>query len=401
MTQQEAHGSVDRSDYVRSVMNRLYPSSGAPAEGTSERVVRYIVLPHNRSPRLVVPAGNRKASALAVRRQLVGRRPRTRAARLLWQVGLRTGFVDLLSRSRLRVSVGEGHESIEDVLARCLGTEERLLITMPVGPPRANRKPVLQVTNRMGDVLAFVKVGHDPLTSELVQREERALTELVRSYIPATKVPTVLGSAEWEGLRLLLLEPLDARPTSMSSADRRRRLVQSLRAVASTGTVAGTWEHSPARATLLQLLPKLGRRGHELRELVRLPEEHLLTTRVGAWHGDLNPGNFSVRRDETSVWDWERYEWGVPHGFDILHHDLHVAITVEHAPPRQAATDLVLAAGEILKPFSVPPAKARAVAQLYLAVIGCRYLRDRQDVAGSPLGRVEDWLVPALRATLG
>ena len=116
---------------------------------------------------------------------------------------------------------------------------------------------------------------------------------------------------------------------------------------------------------------------------------------MGGWHGDWNPGNCSVVADSVLVWDWERYETGVPVGFDALHLRLQSAIGAG-ATPRAAATELLADARRVLAAFEVPSADATLVAQLYLWGLGVRYATDDQAKAGAAIGRLDEWLVPVL-----
>ena len=40
---------------------------------------------------------------------------------------------------------------------------------------------------------------------------------------------------------------------------------------------------------------------------------------IGAWHGDWTSWNMAWRGDVLQVWDWERFETGVPAGLDLYH----------------------------------------------------------------------------------
>ncbi len=120
---------------------------------------------------------------------------------------------------------------------------------------------------------------------------------------------------------------------------------------------------------------------------------------AGAWHGDWNPGNCAVVRDRVLVWDWERYETGVPAGFDALHLCLQSAIG-SGADPSAAAGRMMAEAAELLAPFGVAPVDARLVGMLYLWGLGARYAKDDQVAAGAAVGRLETWLLPILHEAL-
>ena len=53
-----------------------------------------------------------------------------------------------------------------------------MVVSLRIGPPRANRKPVLELLSPGGEVLGFAKVGVTGLTRELVRAEAAALDVL-------------------------------------------------------------------------------------------------------------------------------------------------------------------------------------------------------------------------------
>ncbi|WP_204042104.1 hypothetical protein [Acrocarpospora phusangensis] len=112
---------------------------------------------------------------------------------------------------------------------------------------------------------------------------------------------------------------------------------------------------------------------------------------AGAWHGDFSPWNVCAGGDgELLVWDWERFEVGVPIGFDALHHFFHGAL--RRMRPGQAAQACVSRAGRILEPFGLSFAEARLTAAHYLMTLADRHRRDDHE----PLGPASDWLNPVL-----
>jgi hypothetical protein len=96
------------------------------------------------------------------------------------------------------------------------------------------------------------------------------------------------------------------------------------------------------------------------------------------------------------VWDWERFEAGVPVGYDALHYRMQGDIVRGGADPAAAAHTTLSGAAQTLAPFGVEPETAGLVAALYLTEIAARYVRDGQAEAGAKLGRIDAWLLPAL-----
>lgn len=395
-------GAVDRGRAAVDLLEVLYPPPLAvrigidPAVGTTRAA--WSGLPSVANPRLLVARAGPLASARLLRRQLTGSRLRTRAARAGLSVVAAAGALGRLPAQRISIVGDPESPSIEDPLREALGTD-RIRLTMPVGPARSNRKPVLQVTDETGRVLAFGKVGHTDLTRRLVRREATALTTLAGAAMPGVRPPARLALVSWRDCEVLLLEPLPIPARRLSGDDARRRLVDLVREISSvTAGVPEPWGGHAFRGRLLLQAAGCGGLAGRLRDVVeRVPTR--LELAPGAWHGDLNPGNVALVRGPCPVWDWERFEPDVPRGFDLLHHRLHEAITVLGTDPLVAASLLVANAPATLARLGVGGDAATATARLYLVTLACRYLEDDQRAAGGDLGHVEQWLLPAVEGT--
>jgi hypothetical protein len=255
---------------------------------------------------------------------------------------------------------------------------------------------VLQVTDGSGRVLAFVKVGHNDLTRRLVSREAQTLGDLTGAAPASVSFPRILGLERWNGCEVLLLEPLRVPARRLTGQARDRRLVKLVLDISAVGgRTPVRWGEHPLRTDLLEQTQRRGEPWDRLRAALGALEGDLLVE-TGAWHGDLNPGNLALVPGPCPVWDWERFGSGVPVGFDLLHHHLHEAITVRGLAPQLAARDLLARAAATLSPLGVDPSVAGTVARSYLLLLACRYLGDDQRAAGSALGRVDSWLLPAL-----
>lgn len=181
-----------RAAYLTEVLRTLYP--GGPAAGGEE----YLVLPHARRPRLLVPAGARRAAATAVR---YGGEPGSWHARLLRTTiaaALRAGGGGLLG-ARVRV---ETAGSVAPHLRKLLGAP--VLLGIHIGPARANRKPVLQLLGPAGEMVGYAKLGIGPLTDALVRAETAALTALAYPRLARVTVPQVRHAGRWSGHPLLV-----------------------------------------------------------------------------------------------------------------------------------------------------------------------------------------------------
>ncbi|HEX4813038.1 MAG TPA: hypothetical protein VFV66_09840 [Nonomuraea sp.] len=209
---------------------------------------------------------------------------------------------------------------------------------------RANRKPILEARSG-GRRLAFVKIGDSARARTLIGREAAALRRLAGLRLRAVATPAVLHHGDWRGLAVLALSPLPVR---------RRRAPRTL-LLAAVDEIARTGGSSPA------------------------------------WHGDFAPWNLCPSPDgRLLVWDWERYEIGVPYGFDAVHHFFQRALR-RMAPPAAARACVAEAARE-LAPLGLSAATARSTALRYLISLADRHAADGH----APLGPPETWLNPAV-----
>ena len=308
-----------------------------------------------------------------------------------------SGIGGAVLRRRIRVSAPAGADTIESFLRAALGAD--VLVSLYLGPARANRKPVLQLLSPQGQPAGFAKIGTSPLTRALVQAERDALIRLGRAGLSGVTVPEVLHFGEWRDLKVLVLSALPVR--------QRRRPVNGAALAAAMNSVAGVgglrreplatgsyWrrltgrlaaaDRSAERDTLLGALDTLSARAGDA-QLV-----------LGSWHGDWTPWNMASTSDGLLVWDWERFTDGVPLGFDALHYRLQKDVVPGRREPRAAAAGCIQGAPLALGGFGLGAAEARITATLYLADLATRYLADRQAQAGALLGAPGAWLIPAI-----
>jgi hypothetical protein len=390
-----------RAQYLGEVLAVLYPGVvGHDVEDATE----YLVVPHARRPRLLVPAAHPRLAAAAVRRYA---EPQSRMAKLKRDAvvaALRTGASSVLLRDRLRVTGGP--DAIDAYLRGVLGTE--LHLSVHIGPARANRKPVLQLLAPDGQTFAFAKLGTAPLTRTLVKSEATALTAVTNAGLTGLSAPRLLHIGQWGEHDVLVQSALPVwEPRVPLTAP---RLAAAMREVAGCcGTRRSTLHESGYWTRLHGRLTEIAEH-EEGGALLKAAERIVATTgrldlTFGAWHGDWAPWNMASLADTLLVWDWERFAPGVPLGFDALHYALQKGITT--AAPRTSTYDaatrsvatMIEQAAELLLPFGVVHRQAVEVSTLlYLIDLAARYVADRQAEAGARLGVLGRWLLPILVA---
>ena len=401
-------GEQDSGVSVFGLADLLWPH---PAVVTLERaggqaepaVAQYIPLPSATDPRLLLPRRPRRAAAAAIRHQPAAP-GKARLRRDIGALGIAGGLGDFAQRHHIRVvagaPVGGAAETVETFFSRRLGRE--VLLSMHLGKPRANRKPVVQILTPTGTTLGFAKIGVDALTNSLVRAETSALHLIAAAHLRQVTTAEVLFSDCWNDLDIVMTSPLPVWGRRRAvPADVLLAATQEVAAVAPASTL--TLRDWMGTSGLLDRLAGLapGEAASDLRsaaaDLVAAAGHIRLD--CGAWHGDWTPWNMAAVADRLFVWDWERFAAPVPKGFDALHHSLQQALVSERRPARAATEALTRGAPATLAPYDVPPDIAPVVVLAYLTELAGRYLHDGQEAAGARLGRVGEWLVPVL-ATL-
>jgi len=377
-----------RTQYLDEVLALLYPGSGGELD------TEYLVVPHARRPRLLVPAGDRRLAAAAVRRYAEPQSMLGRLKRDAVVAALRTGLSWLLLRDRR--SVAGGPDTIDAHLEEVLGM--RLSLSVHIGPARANRKPVLQLLTPDGHTLAFAKLGTSGLTRALVRAEATALGAVSRADLHTVSVPRVMHTGRWGDHEVLVQSALpvwharvELTAPRLASAQREVAMCCGMR----RGPLreSGYWSRLQTRlAAIAEHADGMALRSAAERIVLAAGRTELS---YGSWHGDWAPWNMASVADSVLVWDWERFTTGVPIGFDALHYALQLGVSTGSATAAVTAT--VQRAPELLLPFGVVQRHAvEATALLYLVDLATRYVADRQAEAGARLGVLGSWLLPVL-----
>jgi len=354
------------------------------------------LVPGLRRPPLLVPAEQHVAAA-AIHHFSAQRSRAARITTKMFSLVLASGFGDAVLRGRVQVDAPATAETIETHLAAVLGRD--IMVSMYLGPPRANRKPVLQLLTPDGEPVAFAKVGVNPLTCRLVRAERDALARLDRADFADISLPRVLHHDQWHGLEVLVLSAVPAwtRRQPLPAA----RLAAAMSAVAQVDGLHSEPLRGSAYLRRLRDWLAGADKGPEQDALMRALDA--LAARAGrtvlsygAWHGDWAPWNMASTKHGLLVWDWERFTAGVPLGFDALHYRLQADLGPGHRDPLTAVAASSRSAAQLLAPFGISTEQAWLTGVLYLVELATRYLVDRQASAGARNGAPGSWLVPAI-----
>ena len=404
--------AASRSSYLDEVAALLWPAPAEIVLGSAQRGAsaadQYLVLPHARHPRLIVPRP-RRAAAAAVTGFNAGRSRRAALVSRPLSAALRAGAGPLMFSDQLLIR--QPGDTLQSHLSELLGAE--LLLAVQLSPARANRKPVAQLIDRRGTTIGYAKIGFNELTASLIRHEAAALQTLGQATTNAVKVPGIRYFGRWQGLEILVLEPLPAWHRAPARAAGRLLSAAMAEIAGIAGISRSALADSPFWSRICADLDALGPRGAPFLRVVRqLGERHgAAVLAFGSWHGDWTRTNVAPHGHSVLAWDWERFGTGVPVGFDALHYDLLSSVTVRRRSPDQAVRRTIADADHLLTPFGAhvgSPGAGRQrrqlgtlTAALYLAELAARYLRDRQDEAGARMGDPQRWMLPALAAAAG
>ena len=100
---------------------------------------------------------------------------------------------------------------IGSVLPRVLGVP-RVEVAVSIGRQlRPNLKPVLQIMAPDGDVLAYAKLGWNPLTRSLVENEAAVLRAWSHARPKHISVPELIHEEIWSGMSMTVMSPVPNR----------------------------------------------------------------------------------------------------------------------------------------------------------------------------------------------
>lgn len=358
-------------DTVASLWPTARVSIAPGRRGPSRKELIYV--PNADEPRLLVPGGHRRAAASALLRFNHYLPIRDRVSRLVAAVGLRGGAERLLAHRIALVEDATSPDSIETYLSDLLG--EEVVVSLGIGQARANQKPVLEAFNAAGRCLAFVKIGDTSLTRDLVRAEAEALHRVGSRWWSTISVPALISLGTWHSFEVLVMSalPVRARPAVRRpvASPPRKSMRELAKAFLEGNQPVATCVLMQRLRAVAEEIPEPQTASAYATALDRIAQRHAHTVLdFAAWHGDWTPWNMAWKGRRVQLWDWERFETGVPIGMDRIHYVLSAlarrhgftAPTIEHALELRTAREYAR------------PAQQQALGELYVATIADRYL---------------------------
>ena len=284
------------------------PEGDLHADGSREQ---YLALPTAKDPRVVVDRNEPLAVRDAIDR-MVSSRTSFGPARSAAGVAS-----SLLARRRPTWQVGANHskQTLRQHLSEILETEVR--ISVSVGPPRPNRKPVVRCYGPNG-LIAVAKLGPETHTTQMVQNEGRWLEIMANKPLADVATPPLIHLGEYANSALLVMGYLDLKSdlgVGFGDVSLEHAKIIANEYGDHIALADSTWWQGLAARIDDSAFTSIHDQLHQT-----ATDPLFGDVRTGAWHGDWSPWNMGYDRSGTlNIWDWERAAVGVPVGFDLLH----------------------------------------------------------------------------------
>lgn len=357
----------------------MHAGIGPPPPGF--RVVDELLpLPTAKRVHLLVPARSRAAATAALKQFVTGS---GRSAQLMTAAavgGSRTGLTSAVVRSRARISVADDTPAddlpslvLSSYLAQLFGTDA-VELAVRVGSDRPNGKPVVKVMTEAGEGLGFVKIGWNELTRAMVAREAEVLGQLTATPPSSFDPPAIVHAGQWQGFELMVVRAVltdSAVPGSEPPIDAGREIAEIGGRTRSALTDTAWWRSVGERLAGVEHTT-LGK------SIATITERHgAQQLDMGGAHGDWTPWNMGRSDGRLVVWDWERFDTGVPVGIDLVHFAFMVALRQRHRSPAEAQAHVLATVPALLDQLDVAGALAPLMLQLHHVEMALRFAEAR------------------------
>jgi hypothetical protein len=366
-------------------------TEGKIAKPSHPRNASFTALPNSRNPRLLVPIAKARAARAALCQYNDGMSQRARIRKAAVGMALWLGIGRLVG-DRIDVVPATDPPMLSLLIEelRPLFGRSRLETAVFLGEQgRPNRKPVLQVTDDRGEVLAYVKVGWNPVTKRLVENEADALMSMAAEPPKTFQVPRLLHTAKVGNLQITVVSAFHHRLLRRSSLGADAPFTAVREIAFRGGTEWRALVDSDYARTVLERIAAIDNdvRRESLGSLFdRIMSEAPSTIlRFGSWHGDWTPWNMTRGRSGLFVWDWERSARPVPVGFDVLHHTFQFRSQGGRHRVREALSAARALAAPTLLQLGIDESNYDLLIRVYLLELVLRFEEARD--LGDPVSR--------------
>jgi hypothetical protein len=348
---------------------------------TGFRVVSELIpLPTATRVHLLVPARSRAAATAAMRQFVTGSGRKAKLMAAVAVAGSQTGITATLQRKRAILAVASDvpdHE-VENLvlsshLARVFNTDA-VELAVRVGADRPNGKPVVEVMTPTGEPLGFSKIGWNALTRAMVSREAEVLSQLTEAPPTSFDTPAIVHAGEWQGFELMVVRPAmtDAAVSGSEPPMEAGREITTIGGIERSALAGSPWWN-----TLTERLGAIDHPGLAASIAAIAGQSGTQELAFGGCHGDWTPWNMGRRNGRLMVWDWERFQTGVPVGIDLAHFAFMVALRQRNQSPDEAQAHALESLPPRLEQMGAPGSLAGLVLRLHHVEMALRFAEAR------------------------
>ncbi len=304
--------------YIQKALGAQFAKNGRP--------FLYLALPDGRG--YLLPPNSRKASVRGLS-LYTPQKPKAKLLKSVLKVGLKTSLAQYyLPKINLNL------QDLEDHLAIIFGRRD-FSLAVSLGTPGPQRKLVVQVITREGEVLGYVKIGWNEETKKLVKNEATILQQLQEKALPFF-VPRVLFAGKWQE-RFLCVQsppPQNVYPAPSEWTSLYEKVLK--------GMVSLSLKHLRIKESAFW--KRLSDRVDQMedgywRHIIERSMERVLS-RWGEEkfpfhlaHGDFAPWNAFLVDGNLYLYDWEYAFEEAPVGYDFFHFLVQTLWLVEGQTP--------------------------------------------------------------------
>lgn len=321
-----------------------------------DAIEQFTVICSRGVPRLLLPPSS-SLMRTAMTRFLGGRRITALITPFLQCAAWIGGpFSYLSSNVSLMSQTGEP-SPLRQLISNVIGHDE-FQLALRVSFDRPNAKTVAMAISPDGEVLCYLKLGSETMTSSLVAHESAILKQFESSELPVI-TPACLYSGTWvDGQSVLITAPLQLEPLKADAC---------IAHSAADALVSQTMDSSSAlvnSAYWRRIVDHAGKYevGESLPTAVAEIERSWGDSDFdfGISHGDWTRANVGMVGERVAALDWERCHKSSPRGVDIAH----FAISEKTSRPFSKSLDIDQVADKVrlyLKSAGLLPDKAEVL----------------------------------------
>jgi len=293
----------------------------------------YIALPTIKNPRWFVPIQNKSVviSSLALYQ------PSLLRAKFLKQLAIltaRIGFSSLFLRDKIYFRKND--EAVREIFK-----QEDLYYAVFTGTAGSHRKVTVQVMDKNGKILGYIKVSDNGEIGKLLENEAEILGALLRLEIGNGLLPRVLYFEDVKNTKILILDTFKSRNSKFSS-----RLstphIEFLAELFQKTSAVKEFKESDFFVRLRSRLKRLESYSPNVWKQRSIAALNYLHKNIGnelipfcLCHRDFTPWNTFFHHGKLFVFDWEYAEEEYPPLVDVLHFIVQDGILVRHLKPEQ------------------------------------------------------------------